>query len=452
MSSEALADVSDDVSAPTSPGGDGALDLAPVHAHPSTDLAIRVSDLGKSYRIAHSIRDRTTMAEALVRKLRHPFGGTGDVETFWAVKDVSFDIHHGEVVGFIGRNGAGKSTLLKILSRITAPTTGRAELFGRVGSLLEVGTGFHRELTGRENIYLNGAVLGMRRAEIDRQFDAIIDFAGVEKFLDTPVKHYSSGMYVRLAFAVAAHLNPEILIIDEVLAVGDMEFQRKCLGKMGEVARSGRTVLFVSHNMGAVSSLCQRAILMADGRVKLAGPADAVVAEYLRADRGAGVGGDVRNHPGRPARFKPLITTFRIDVEHGIGHWGRPLRLRIGYDLPRPVTAPEFVVRFSTGSGFRVFTVISSYQRSTIPTMLQGKGEVECEIASLPLMPGEYTLTARLWQPGELLDEVENVAVLPVEWLGRQIGQFNWNSNHGAIYVDASWRADVGATPASPPP
>ncbi|MCA9896469.1 MAG: ABC transporter ATP-binding protein, partial [Anaerolineae bacterium] len=206
----------------------------------------------------------------------------------WALKDVSFEVKRGEVVGIVGRNGAGKSTLLKILSRITEPTSGHAEIHGRVGSLLEVGTGFHPELTGRENIYMNGAILGMRRSEIDRQFDEIVAFAEIERFLDTPVKRYSSGMHVRLAFAVAAHLEPEILLVDEVLAVGDVEFQRKCLGKMEDVAQGGRTVIFVSHNMAAVKDLCQRAFLLKEGELEFVGSVDATIRRYLETQRNDG--------------------------------------------------------------------------------------------------------------------------------------------------------------------
>ena len=227
-----------------------------------SDIAIRVENLGKMYRIGRAQQRHDTLRDLIVDTAAHikDWGKRGDKsdETIWALKDVSFEVRRGEVVGIIGRNGAGKSTLLKILSRITEPTTGRAEIHGRVGSLLEVGTGFHPELTGRENIYLNGAILGMRRFEIERRFDEIVAFSEIERFLDTPVKRYSSGMYVRLAFAVAAHLEPEILLVDEVLAVGDAAFQKKCLGKMGNVAETGRTVLFVSHNMAAVSNLCKR--------------------------------------------------------------------------------------------------------------------------------------------------------------------------------------------------
>ena len=232
----------------------------------SSDIAISVRGLGKAYTIAHDQVQHITLAETILSRLSNPLARPKK-ETFWALQNLDFDIQKGEVVGIIGRNGAGKSTLLKVLSRITEPTTGAVDLFGRVGSLLEVGTGFHPELTGRENIFLNGAILGMGRGEIQRHFDAIVDFAGVEKFLDTPVKRYSSGMYVRLAFAVAAHLNTEILIIDEVLAVGDADFQKKCLSKMSDVASAGRTVLFVSHNMNAVQQLCSRVIRLVAGQL-----------------------------------------------------------------------------------------------------------------------------------------------------------------------------------------
>ncbi|HOT94483.1 MAG TPA: polysaccharide ABC transporter ATP-binding protein [Methanoregulaceae archaeon] len=252
----------------------------------SDDIAIRVNGLGKKYRIAHETAAYKTLGETITRAVKAPFRRlAGDapsrtIEEFWALKDVSFEVKRGEVVGIIGRNGAGKSTLLKILSRITTPTEGTVEVHGRIGSLLEVGTGFHPELSGRENIYLSGSILGMKRSEIDAKFDEIVKFAEMERFLDTPVKRYSSGMYVRLAFAVAAHLEPEILIIDEVLAVGDAAFQKKCLGKMGDVAKEGRTVLFVSHNMRAVASLCSTGILLHEGSIFARGPASAMVAKY----------------------------------------------------------------------------------------------------------------------------------------------------------------------------
>jgi lipopolysaccharide transport system ATP-binding protein len=257
----------------------------------SSGAAIRVREVGKRFRIAHVEGRPTTLGEAMSRWFRRPFAGRVRGEEFWALKDVSFDVAPGEVVGIIGRNGAGKSTLLKIMSRITSPTEGEIEMEGRVGSLLEVGTGFHPELTGRENIFLNGAILGMKREEIRARFDEIVAFAEIENFLDTPVKRYSSGMYVRLAFAVAAHLNPEILIVDEVLAVGDLSFQKRCLAKMGEVSRSeGRTVLFVSHNMAAISSLTGRVAFLENGRLREIGPTADVVRSYLSSEPGGAEG------------------------------------------------------------------------------------------------------------------------------------------------------------------
>ena len=260
-----------------------------------SDIAITVAGLGKRYRIGADQAAYKTLKENVsdtalipVRALKSFLGGNGHKSTtrrskseaFWALKDISFEVQRGEVIGIVGHNGAGKSTLLKILSRITEPTEGYADINGRVGSLLEVGTGFHPELTGRENIFLNGSILGMKRGEIARRFDEIVAFAEVEKFIDTPVKHYSSGMYVRLAFAVAAHMQTEILLVDEVLAVGDASFQKRCLGKMGDVARDGRTVLFVSHNMVAINSLCQRGILLNGGRVSSIGPVGKVTDDY----------------------------------------------------------------------------------------------------------------------------------------------------------------------------
>src|SRR5665213_3372279 len=286
-----------------------------------SDVAIQVEGLGKRYRIgAAAVRHRdlrdaivsTIMAPfrnaALLRRLS-PSATEGEAaNTIWALKDVSFDVKQGEVLGIIGRNGAGKSTLLKVLSRITEPTTGSVRMHGRVGALLEVGTGFHPELTGRENVYLNGSILGMDKKYIDRKFDDIVSFSGVDKFIDTPVKRYSSGMYLRLAFSVAAHLEPEILVVDEVLAVGDADFQKKCLGKMGEVAGEGRTVLFVSHNMQAVKSLCHRAILLKHGQVDACGNPSAIVNQYL-----AGISSGEEWRKSWPASEAPGNASFRLD-------------------------------------------------------------------------------------------------------------------------------------------
>jgi lipopolysaccharide transport system ATP-binding protein len=260
------------------------------------DMAIYVEGLGKRYNIGKRQRGYRTLRDTLAYSLMAPFRKAGAVlsgntagaaaldETIWALKDISFEVKRGEIAGFIGSNGAGKSTLLKILSRVTTPTAGLAEIHGRTGSLLEVGTGFHPELTGRENIYLNGAILGMKRLEITRKFDAIVDFSEVDKFIDTPVKHYSSGMYTRLAFAVAAHLDPEILIIDEVLAVGDAQFQRKCIDKMRNVTKEGKTVLFVSHNLGVISEFCSKCILLSNGKITDSGESMDVVSKYMSAN------------------------------------------------------------------------------------------------------------------------------------------------------------------------
>ncbi len=325
------------------------------------DVAIRAENISKRYRIAigavsprHPARPADGRRGASAASARGEAARPGQ-EVFWALRDVSFEIKQGEVVGIVGRNGAGKSTLLKILSRITEPSAGRAEIYGRVGSLLEVGTGFHPELTGRENIYLNGAILGMRKAEIDRKLDEIVAFSEVEQFIDTPVKRYSSGMYVRLAFAVAAHLEPEILIVDEVLAVGDAAFQRKCLGKMGDVAREGRTVLFVSHNMAAITRLCRLGDLARQAAsVRDDGPTDEVVAKYFAAGvqalgelsypgpsrRSAGLGVHPPPRPPYPLRAGrghdslDARSALSVEVEYEV------LRPAVGYgwDFASPLT------------------------------------------------------------------------------------------------------------------
>jgi lipopolysaccharide transport system ATP-binding protein len=314
-----------------------------------SDIAINIENLGKQYHIGgpqekySMLRDKITDAlTAPLRRagklLRGQATGAAELdEIIWALKDVSFSVKRGEVVGIIGRNGAGKSTLLKILSRITEPTTGFADIYGRVGSLLEVGTGFHQELTGRENIYLNGAILGMKRAEIDRKFDEMVAFSEVEKFMDTPVKHYSSGMQVRLAFAVAAHLEPEILIIDEVLAVGDARFQKKCLNKMEDVGQEGRTVLFVSHNMGAVTRLCERVILLDEGRIIQDGHPPEVVSSYLNIGRdttAAREWSDPENAPGgEVARLHAVRVMTEDNQVSETVDIRRPVKLEMEYEV-----------------------------------------------------------------------------------------------------------------------
>jgi lipopolysaccharide transport system ATP-binding protein len=290
---------------------------------------IKVENISKQYHIGALESSNRTLREALAGAVRNPLRhlrSRGGAQTVWALRGVTFDVQPGEVVGLIGSNGAGKSTLLKILSRIVEPTEGRAELYGRAGSLLEVGTGFHPELTGRENIFLNGAMLGMKRVEIARKFDEIVAFSEIEKFIDTPVKHYSSGMYMRLAFAVAAHLDPEILIIDEVLAVGDVSFQKKCLGKMGEVAGAGRTILFVSHNMVAVQSLCSRVIWLQHGEVREEGRSAEVISNYLRTSislRAEQTWDDINTAPGNEA-----VRILRASVRPADGTPSQPINVK----------------------------------------------------------------------------------------------------------------------------
>jgi lipopolysaccharide transport system ATP-binding protein len=358
------------------------------------DTIITVSHLGKKYRLQHQAEKQryTALRDVLANKVKGLFGnrkseiGSGkSAEDFWALKDVSFEVKRGEVVGIIGRNGAGKSTLLKILSRITEPTTGRVHLKGRVASLLEVGTGFHPELTGRENVFLNGAILGMSRAEIRRKFDEIVAFAEVEKFLDTPVKRYSSGMYVRLAFAVAAHLEPEILIVDEVLAVGDAEFQKKCLGKMQDVAKGGRTVLFVSHNMAAVQALCGSAIYLKSGTVKSSGEVESIVNQYLvNSDSG-----EARSLAG-PVQIGSDLKLFRLDFNPNPTTSSKSVRFNIEFHASLAVRIAELAILFYSMQGTRV--AIVDLRVCGLPASLQ-TGQVwrgEGEIKSIHLVEGDY--------------------------------------------------------------
>ena len=334
---------------------------------------IRVEDLGKRYRIGlrkdnySTLRDSLTQAvRAPLRRLRQRRDDQGQI--LWALRDVGFEVQPGEVLGIIGRNGAGKSTLLKVLSRITEPTTGRVELYGRVGSLLEVGTGFHPELTGRENIYMNGAILGMRRRDITRQFDPIVEFSEVGRFIDTPVKHYSSGMFMRLAFAVAAHLEPEILIVDEVLAVGDANFQKKCLGKMGTVAQQGRTVLFVSHNMRAMQSLCSRVIWINEGTVSADGRADTVISNYLKTSVSA-LDEQVWSDPATaPGNDKIRLHSVRIrqtgaDSAQPITVHS-PLILEFEYWNLTPDAYLNLSIHVTAEDGYPIFNTGSGYERN----------------------------------------------------------------------------------------
>jgi lipopolysaccharide transport system ATP-binding protein len=389
-----------------------------------SDWIIKVENLGKRYRLRHLREGRgyVTLREVIASRFkqlrRASRSANRSSEDFWALKDVSFSVNQGEAVAFIGRNGAGKSTLLKILSRITGPTTGRIRLKGRVSSLLEVGTGFHSELTGRENIYLNGAILGMRKKEIDRKFDAIVDFSGAERFVDTPVKRFSSGMQVRLAFAVAAHLEPEILIIDEVLAVGDAAFQKKCLGRMQDVAADGRTVLFVSHDLAAVEKLCPRAILMADGQCQTDGSTSKTIAHYQSGlVRAAATDLSTRHDrkgEGR-VKFTRIQTLDGSANEQSMFLSGKPLRIRLHYraDDGEPLVNARISVSFN-GWG-KVYFLASTELHTHESVTLGADGFIDCIVDELPLSLGTYYLSPFLEVNGIVQDWLESAATLHVE-------------------------------------
>jgi lipopolysaccharide transport system ATP-binding protein len=420
-----------------------------------SDTVIRVENLSKKYVLRHqqqpkgkykALRDVIADgAKSLGKKmLKPPSNETFDSarEEFWALKDVSFEIKQGDRVGIIGRNGAGKSTLLKILSRIVEPTSGRIGIRGRVASLLEVGTGFHPELTGRENIYLNGAILGMSKVDIKRKFDEIVAFAEVDKFLDTPVKRYSSGMYVRLAFAVAAHLEPEILIVDEVLAVGDAAFQKKCLGKMGEVANNeGRTVLFVSHNMPSVQALCQRAILLDAGSIKMNDTPEIVIQNYLSVDLNVEDGEvDLSNHRGRSRSQDPALKKVWIINHQGIKTncvlMDAPLLIHTHFRCIRPMIRPIFIFAIEDEYGQRIFTLTNDMAPTSNnqPESIQ-EGIASLKISNLPLVPGAYFITIKLLESQKTFDIVEQamtIEVLPNDVYGS--GKIP-RRNQGHIFV-----------------
>ena len=383
---------------------------------------IKVENLGKRYRIG-AREPYLTIRESLTRAVAAPWRGIrariageaapAEANHVWALSGVSFDVMPGEVLGVIGRNGAGKSTLLKVLSRITEPTTGRVELYGRAGSLLEVGTGFHPELTGRENIYLSGAIMGMRRAEIARKFDQIVAFAEIDEFVDTPVKRYSSGMYVRLAFAVAAHLDPEILLIDEVLAVGDVAFQKKCLGKMGEVAREGRTVIFVSHNMASIESLCSSCLFLRGGRLEAHGPTAEIIGQYVARE----ISPDssertLIHHAGRRGGSLPLMHHVRLLRDDGaieaLLQIGSPLSVEVDFESPRPIR-PTLGVTIKTAQGAPVFGVSNRWTNAGFDDAPIGSGRISCDFSSLPLMPGTYTIDLYL---GDFADITRDLDVI----------------------------------------
>ena len=415
---------------------------------------IRVENLSKRYVLSHQgskgdgLRHRMEdFARSPIRWLRAALKASGDSkngngalktlpnsstpakEEFWALKDVSFEVTQGEVVGIIGRNGAGKSTLLKILSRITEPTSGRVVIDGRVASLLEVGTGFHPELTGRENIFLNGAILGMSKVEIKRKFDEIVAFAEIEKFLDTPVKRYSSGMYVRLAFTVAAHLEPEILIVDEVLAVGDSEFQRKCIGKMRDVAGHGRTVLFVSHNMFAVQALCARGILLAGGRVRADGPVAAVVDQYLAAHAPASFSGGVDGDSPRILSVNLLTAAPKTNVS---------IDIEVKWYVPRPIPGIKVGVGFNTVEGQRIFDCGPEDLKLETPQTV-GQHRAVISLVANTLLARTYHISAGLWRESVSFHHVLPALALTVE--AAPEGPYSHQSTRdGFVHINLEWK------------
>jgi homopolymeric O-antigen transport system ATP-binding protein len=419
-------------------------------------VAVRAEHLGKQYRIGR--REGYRMLRDAIMDATRAAGRRKERRAerrFWALDDVSFEVGEGEVVGIIGPNGAGKTTLLKILSRITEPTTGQAELYGRVGSLLEVGTGFHLELTGRENVFLNGAILGMPRREIARKLDEIVEFAGVERFLDTPLKFYSSGMTIRLGFAVAAFLEPEILVVDEVLAVGDLAFQERCLGKMREVAGGGRTVIFVSHNMSAVLALCQRGILLAGGRIEFTGTTEQAVSRYIDASRLSGEGwlGEQRSRVGTGA---VRVSAIRLEDAEGAlcpaPGPGQTVRFVFDYEAAPGTDTSDlaFNVVISEIDGRGLVSFMSQVGRGGLHDAPR-QGRAVCTVARLPLMPGHYNVKYSCLLGSELADKVHQAGSLVVTegdffGTGRLPPQADY---YGPVLVDHEWSIESPAQPSS---
>ena len=393
-----------------------------------SSVRIRAEGLGKRYTIGHLREPYKTLRESLVnaalapvRRIRNLGRASHDVtDTIWALRDATFEVQEGEVLGVIGANGAGKSTLLKILTRITEPTTGTAEIQGRVGSLLEVGTGFHPELTGRENVYLSGALLGMSRREIQGHFNEIVSFSGVERFIDTPIKRYSSGMKVRLGFAVAAHLQPEVLLIDEVPAVGDAEFQKRCLGKMSGIAESGRTILFVSHNMSAIAQLCSRVLWLRKGEVEAAGDAEEIVRRYLLSSRGEAVlETPLESRTDRRGSGLVRFTGARIVDDQGHPQAGvmvgDTLRLTLSYDVPmdRPRHVDLWVKVMSEDGRRRLLSAWSPNVGVTFDD-IPDRGRFTCEIPRMPLKPGAYSIDLCVYAEDVLADSLNQALSVDV--------------------------------------
>ncbi len=433
---------------------------------------MNVEDLSKRFRIGGHENEHDTLAASVFHSLRRPARnlkrltrltsfkeGESQGDVIWAVRNVSFQVNSGEVVGVIGGNGAGKSTLLKILTRITKPTSGRISIHGQVSSLLEVGTGFHPELSGRENVYLNGAVLGMRHREITRKFDEIVDFSGVEKFIDTPIKRYSTGMKVRLAFSVAAHLEPDILLVDEVLSVGDTAFQRKCLGKMDEVAGKGRTVLFVSHNLAAVTRLCERILLLEEGRLVLDGPSDEVMARYLNSGEGGMAGAEWEDPSDAPGGEFARLRAARVCGEDGrvsdTVDIRRPVELVMEFDLLRSgaVVYPHFVI-WNTESDMAAFTTMDLDPEWWDRERPAGRYRASVQVPGNLLTEGMYSLIARLKvRNGPKQFSEDAVSFLVVDPADGTSARGHWaGAVPGVVRPKLEWRTEYSPVHKGSPP
>jgi len=402
---------------------------------------LEVINVSKKFRLHHESAPYLNLREQLVNLVTFKKSKSDD-EDFWALKDVNFTVEAGESVGIIGKNGAGKSTILKILSKITPPTSGKIIGRGRIASLLEVGTGFHQELTGRENIYLNGSILGMKKREIDLHFDEIVDFSGTERFLDTPLKHYSSGMQLRLAFSVAAFLEPEILIIDEVLAVGDAEFQKKCIGKMEDVSRSGRTILFVSHNMMAIESLCKKSILLSNGQVVAEGPSSEIVKEYLKIDVKQVQAQNLTGLTRRQGNGKVRFRSIRIDsLDSRSAVLGKKLDFVLeleGHEDMESIPIHIAITIFNRHNS-KLITLDNLYSNQKVVSRT-GSFEVVCSIPSVQLMPGQYRVDlwcADAYETYDLIEEAYTLTVEPSDIFGT--GRIHNETKHGNFIAENNW-------------
>ncbi len=413
-------------------------------------VVVRGEDVSKRYRIGRERHPDATLRDAIASGTKAALRGAratvnrrregqGEKASVWALRDVSFEIEAGDVLGIVGRNGAGKSTLLKIISRITEPTSGRVGIKGRIGSLLEVGTGFHPELTGRENVFLYGSVLGMRQSEIRRRFDEIVEFSEVGRFLDTPVKRYSSGMQVRLAFSVAAHLEPDVLLVDEVLAVGDVGFQKKCLGRMGEVAGEGRTVLFVSHNMAVMQALCKRGILLEHGHVQHDGTIQDAIALYLR-NLEQQMTSDLRDRTDR-AGWR-VVQLTQVQIRGGIDGdsvltVGSPVSFVFDVDTYLPSTSCNFVIYDYLGHPVAEFR--SSIGSPADAETAAGSTRFVCTMDELSLVPGRYRLDVEIWAQGNLQDGIESAAVFDVEQGVLEGRPVSADDHRGNVAINHRW-------------